>query len=72
MCRRNSKQSEEFVAELVYRFLIPEIQKISVRERGGLYIHIENITKPIESWCCLWWIKGVANYVHDAYSIQWK
>ncbi|XP_055072320.2 cilia- and flagella-associated protein 91 isoform X1 [Misgurnus anguillicaudatus] len=30
---RNSQQSEEIVAELVYRFLIPEVQKISVRDR---------------------------------------
>ncbi|KAK2905285.1 hypothetical protein QQF64_033558 [Cirrhinus molitorella] len=30
---RNSQQSEEIVAELVYRFLIPEAQKIAVRER---------------------------------------
>ncbi|XP_016306325.1 protein MAATS1 [Sinocyclocheilus anshuiensis] len=30
---RNSQQSEEIVAELVYRFLIPEVQKIAVRER---------------------------------------
>uniref|UniRef100_A0A8C1B0L6 Cilia- and flagella-associated protein 91 n=1 Tax=Cyprinus carpio carpio TaxID=630221 RepID=A0A8C1B0L6_CYPCA len=29
----NSQQSEEIVAELVYRFLIPEVQKIAVRER---------------------------------------
>ncbi|XP_043085528.1 cilia- and flagella-associated protein 91 [Puntigrus tetrazona] len=30
---RNSQQSEEIVAELVYRFLIPEVQKIAFRER---------------------------------------
>ncbi|XP_052420496.1 cilia- and flagella-associated protein 91 [Carassius gibelio] len=30
---RNSQQSEEIVAELVYRFLIPEVQKTAVRER---------------------------------------
>ncbi|KAK7168742.1 hypothetical protein R3I93_004903 [Phoxinus phoxinus] len=30
---RSSQQSEEIVAELVYRFLIPEVQKIDVRER---------------------------------------
>uniref|UniRef100_A0A672TFX9 Cilia- and flagella-associated protein 91 n=1 Tax=Sinocyclocheilus grahami TaxID=75366 RepID=A0A672TFX9_SINGR len=30
---RNSQQSEEIVAELVYRFLIPEVQKIAVRGR---------------------------------------
>uniref|UniRef100_A0A671N6W5 Cilia- and flagella-associated protein 91 n=1 Tax=Sinocyclocheilus anshuiensis TaxID=1608454 RepID=A0A671N6W5_9TELE len=30
---RNSQQSEVIVAELVYRFLIPEVQKITVRER---------------------------------------
>uniref|UniRef100_A0A9J8CJI8 Cilia and flagella associated protein 91 n=1 Tax=Cyprinus carpio carpio TaxID=630221 RepID=A0A9J8CJI8_CYPCA len=30
---RNSQQSEETVAELIYRFLIPEVQKITVRER---------------------------------------
>uniref|UniRef100_A0A8C2BY39 Cilia- and flagella-associated protein 91 n=1 Tax=Cyprinus carpio TaxID=7962 RepID=A0A8C2BY39_CYPCA len=29
----NSQQSEETVAELIYRFLIPEVQKITVRER---------------------------------------
>ncbi|KAM6986721.1 cilia- and flagella-associated protein 91 [Aplochiton taeniatus] len=30
---RNSLQSEEIVSELVYSFLIPEVQKISVRDR---------------------------------------
>ncbi|RXN18161.1 MAATS1 [Labeo rohita] len=30
---RNSQQSEEIVAELVYRFLIPEVQKSAVKER---------------------------------------
>uniref|UniRef100_A0A7N6A4H1 Cilia- and flagella-associated protein 91 n=1 Tax=Anabas testudineus TaxID=64144 RepID=A0A7N6A4H1_ANATE len=30
---RNSLQSEEIVSELVYSFLIPEVQKISVRQR---------------------------------------
>ncbi|XP_056321628.1 cilia- and flagella-associated protein 91 [Danio aesculapii] len=29
----NSQQSEEIVAELVYRFLIPEVQKMDFRER---------------------------------------
>ncbi|KAI4885172.1 hypothetical protein NFI96_022650 [Prochilodus magdalenae] len=32
-CRRNNAQSEEIVAELVYSFLIPEVHKITVRER---------------------------------------
>uniref|UniRef100_A0A4W4GXM3 Cilia- and flagella-associated protein 91 n=1 Tax=Electrophorus electricus TaxID=8005 RepID=A0A4W4GXM3_ELEEL len=31
---RDSVQSEEIVAELVYRFLIPEVHKITVRDRG--------------------------------------
>lgn len=45
----NSLQSEEIVSELVYSFLIPEVQKISVRKRGlrdfmiPLYLH--NITE---------------------------
>ncbi|XP_051564471.1 cilia- and flagella-associated protein 91 [Myxocyprinus asiaticus] len=30
---RSSRQSEEIVAELIYRFLIPEVEKIAVRER---------------------------------------
>ncbi len=41
-CRRNSQQSEEIVAELVYRFLIPEVQKIAVRERGELFNQTDN------------------------------
>ncbi len=41
-CRRNSQQSEEIVAELVYRFLIPEVQKIAVRERGELFNPADN------------------------------
>uniref|UniRef100_A0A8C8S544 Cilia- and flagella-associated protein 91 n=1 Tax=Pelusios castaneus TaxID=367368 RepID=A0A8C8S544_9SAUR len=32
--RRTHLQSEEIVAELVYGFLIPEVQKISVKEKG--------------------------------------
>uniref|UniRef100_A0A674I8R6 Cilia- and flagella-associated protein 91 n=1 Tax=Terrapene triunguis TaxID=2587831 RepID=A0A674I8R6_9SAUR len=32
--RRTRLQSEEIVAELVYGFLIPELQKISVKEKG--------------------------------------
>uniref|UniRef100_A0A8C4VHF8 Cilia- and flagella-associated protein 91 n=1 Tax=Gopherus evgoodei TaxID=1825980 RepID=A0A8C4VHF8_9SAUR len=32
--RRTCLQSEEIVAELVYGFLIPELQKISVKEKG--------------------------------------
>lgn len=48
MHRRNSQQSEEFVAELVYRFLIPEVQKMSVRERGVLFNHIENPYKTLQ------------------------
>uniref|UniRef100_A0A8C2KYV0 Cilia- and flagella-associated protein 91 n=1 Tax=Cyprinus carpio TaxID=7962 RepID=A0A8C2KYV0_CYPCA len=38
----NSQQSEEIVAELVYRFLIPEVQKIAVRERGELFNQADN------------------------------
>ncbi|XP_060733143.1 cilia- and flagella-associated protein 91-like [Tachysurus vachellii] len=30
---RNNEQSEEIVAQLVYSFLIPEVQKVAVRER---------------------------------------
>ncbi|KAJ8388575.1 hypothetical protein AAFF_G00132890 [Aldrovandia affinis] len=33
--RRTGLQSEEIVAELVYSFLIPEVQKSAVRSRGG-------------------------------------
>lgn len=31
---RNDLQSEEIVSELVYSFLIPEVEKISFRQRG--------------------------------------
>lgn len=31
---RTHLQSEEIVAELVYAFLIPEIEKTSIREKG--------------------------------------
>lgn len=34
VCSRNSLQSEEIVSELVYSFLIPEVEKISVKQRG--------------------------------------
>lgn len=34
-CRRTEMQSEEIVAELVYGFLLPEVQKQYVREKGG-------------------------------------
>lgn len=37
---RNSLQSEEIVSELVYSFLIPEVEKMSVRQRGLLFIII--------------------------------
>ncbi|GAA6088714.1 cilia- and flagella-associated protein 91-like [Tachysurus ichikawai] len=30
---RNNEQSEEIVAQLVYSFLIPEVQKVTARER---------------------------------------
>lgn len=33
-CSRTYLQSEEIVAELVYSFLIPEVEKISVKEKG--------------------------------------
>uniref|UniRef100_A0A672ZM39 Cilia- and flagella-associated protein 91 n=1 Tax=Sphaeramia orbicularis TaxID=375764 RepID=A0A672ZM39_9TELE len=38
---RNSLQSEEIVSELVYSFLIPEIEKINVRQKG-MYCIIRN------------------------------
>ena len=33
-CSRSQLDSEEVVAELVHRFLLPEVQKCFVRERG--------------------------------------
>ncbi|XP_018533773.2 LOW QUALITY PROTEIN: cilia- and flagella-associated protein 91 [Lates calcarifer] len=36
---RNNLQSEEIVSELVYSFLIPEVEKISVRQRVHLRQH---------------------------------
>jgi len=33
-CRRTRLQSEEIVAELVTSFLLPEVQKITMRENG--------------------------------------
>lgn len=32
---RDDLQSEEIVSELVYSFLIPEVEKIRVRRRGS-------------------------------------
>ena len=34
LCRRTKLQSEEIVAELVSSFLLPEVQKITMRENG--------------------------------------
>lgn len=34
ICRRTTLQSEEIVAELVTSFLLPEVQKITMRENG--------------------------------------
>lgn len=34
VCSQSSLQSQEIVSELVYSFLIPEIEKIRVRQRG--------------------------------------
>ncbi|XP_035264083.1 cilia- and flagella-associated protein 91-like [Anguilla anguilla] len=42
-----SVRSEELVAELVYSFLIPEVQKITVRNRGGCVP--KNHTDPIKT-----------------------
>lgn len=33
-CSRTHLQSEEIVAEMVYDFLIPEAEKMSIREKG--------------------------------------
>jgi len=33
-CRRTDEDSEEIVAELVYGFLLPEVQKQAMREKG--------------------------------------
>lgn len=35
---RNRLQSEEIVSELVYSFLIPEIEKMSLRQRGIIIV----------------------------------
>lgn len=35
---RNNLQSEEIVSELVYSFLIPEVEKISVRQKGLIFL----------------------------------
>lgn len=37
-CRRTRLQSEEIVAELVTSFLLPEVQKITMRENGTDYL----------------------------------
>uniref|UniRef100_A0A8C1FN72 Cilia- and flagella-associated protein 91 n=1 Tax=Cyprinus carpio carpio TaxID=630221 RepID=A0A8C1FN72_CYPCA len=47
---RNSQQSEETVAELIYRFLIPEVQKITVRERVDENIVLFSITEAYKSF----------------------
>lgn len=31
-------QSEEIVAQLVYGFLIPDVHKVTARERGGFFL----------------------------------
>ena len=35
-CRRTDEESEEIVAELVYGFLLPEVHKQAVRDKGKL------------------------------------
>lgn len=40
LCSRTQLQSEEIVAELVHGFLLPEVQKETVRERGIVVIII--------------------------------
>lgn len=35
----NSLQSEEIVSEMVYSFLIPEVEKITIRQRGLRGLH---------------------------------
>lgn len=36
VCRRNELQSKELVAEMVYYFLLPEVEKQTTRERGSV------------------------------------
>lgn len=40
---RNNLQSEEIVSELVYSFLIPEVEKITVRQRGLVDFSVSNV-----------------------------
>lgn len=35
--RRDALESEEIVSDLVNGFLLPEVQKATIRERGNLY-----------------------------------
>ncbi|KAG7463380.1 hypothetical protein MATL_G00175930 [Megalops atlanticus] len=50
---RTTLQSEEIVADLVYSFLIPEVQKRAMRDRGGC--HLQNCkahqTKASQCFC---------------------
>ena len=43
ICRRNELESKEMVAEMVYYFLLPEVEKQTIREKGiaciSEYIH---------------------------------
>ena len=41
--RRTKLQSEEIVAELVTSFLLPEVQKVTLREKGKYTVISENV-----------------------------
>ncbi len=47
MCRRNELESKEMVAEMVYYFLLPEVEKHTIREKGIVIIHVLVFQSPI-------------------------
>lgn len=45
---RNDLQSEEIVSELVYSFLIPEVEKIRFRQRGLGGFSVSTLTVQLQ------------------------
>ena len=44
LIRRTRLESEEIVAELVTSFLLPEVQKITMRENGECFLNIKLVS----------------------------
>lgn len=50
-CSRTQLQSEEIVADLVHCFLLPEVQKTTMREKGtafiSFFVHSKSVKKNV-------------------------